>query len=347
MSARSEQLVLDYLSRAADAAHGILRSDERLRFIANLRGAIEQQRQAVRAVEPAQVRRVLAKFGDPGGLVERERRSLDEAKAADLDAREAGGGLDGTAAPDAPNAGRAGGPPASAPRPRRVAAAGDAGQRVTVPVVRPVEESVLGLSPRGQAGTRAAGPGRPLAREWPESGPPARRTGGGVGRAVSAARRAPAGKRLGTAPTGGTAARVGPQFAFDGMSVVRRFPRELLALVLLGLGGLLFPFPLWIAGVAIGLTSRVWSRMDKLTGLGGPLVITLVTVGFIGVLNKNPTIPVDIHAYVAAAHADALLTLRITAILGAVYLGARLPRGEQPSPAHRSADQRSNRLHGH
>ncbi len=137
-----------------------------------------------------------------------------------------------------------------------------------------------------------------------------------------------------------------PQFALDPMSVIRKFPREMLALVLLGLGGLLFPFPLWFAGAAIGLTSRVWSRSDKLTGLGGPLVITVVTVGIIGALNKNPEIPVDLHAYVAAAHADALLTLRITAALGAGYLGARLPRGGRPSPAGRSADRRRNRLHG-
>jgi hypothetical protein len=352
MSARSEQLVLDYLSRAADAAHGILRSDERLRFIASLRAAIEQQRQAVRAVEPAQVRQVLAKFGDPRGLADRERRSLDEAKAAALDARDAGGSIGGTAPP-------------------QVAAAAGAGQPGTIPVVRPAEESVSGQAARGGPG--AAGSRRPLvSRGRPAAGAPSR-GGRGASQPLPAAQRAPADKRPGAAPPGmappgmappgmappgmappgmappGMAppARVVPQFASDPMSVIRKFPREMLALVLLGLGGLLFPFPLWFAGAAIGLTSRVWSRSDKLTGLGGPLVITVVTVGIIGALNKNPGIAVDMHAYVAAAHADALLILRITAVLGAGYLGARLPRGDRPSPAGRSADRRRNRLYGH
>ncbi len=355
MSARSEQLVLDYLSRAADAAHGILRSDERLRFIARLRAAIEQQRQAARAVEPAQVRRVLAKFGDPRGLVDRERRSLDEAKAAALDARDARGSIGGTAPPGAPTTRGAAGRPAYPALPPQVAAAAGAGQPGTIPVVRPAEESVSGQAAR--AGPGAAGSRRPLvSRGRPASGAPSR-GGRGASQPLPAAQRAPADKRPGmappgiappgTAPPGGPPARVVPQFALDPMSVIRKFPREMLALVLLGLGGLLFPFPLWFAGAAIGLTSRVWSRSDKLTGLGGPLVITVVTVGIIGALNKNPGIAVDMHAYVAAAHADALLTLRITAALGAGYLGARLPRGDRPSPAGRSADRRRNRLYGH
>ncbi len=78
MSARAEQLVLEYLSRAADAAHGLMRSDERVRFIARLRTSIEEQRQAAGAHEPGAVRRVLARFGDPKVLAARERARLDE-----------------------------------------------------------------------------------------------------------------------------------------------------------------------------------------------------------------------------------------------------------------------------
>src|SRR6266487_6389697 len=78
MSARAEQLVLEYLSRAADAAHGLMRSDERVRFIARLRTSIEEQRQVAGAHEPGAVRRVLARFGDPKVLAARERARLDE-----------------------------------------------------------------------------------------------------------------------------------------------------------------------------------------------------------------------------------------------------------------------------
>jgi hypothetical protein len=96
-----------------------------------------------------------------------------------------------------------------------------------------------------------------------------------------------------------------------------------------------------LIGAVIGLTSRVWSTRDKFIGIAGALIITVAGVGVIGALNKNPSIPVDLHAYVAAAHADSSLLMRFGAVLGAIYLGARLPRGDRPSPySRRSADRR-------
>lgn len=129
-----------------------------------------------------------------------------------------------------------------------------------------------------------------------------------------------------------------PQPAFDPVSLARRFPREALALVLLGIGGLLLPFPLWLLGAAVALTSTVWSRKDKLVGLVGPPVLTVVGIGVIGALNKNPSIAIDLHAYFAASHADAGILIRIGAILGAGYLGARLVRHDRPAATDRSAD---------
>ncbi len=117
----------------------------------------------------------------------------------------------------------------------------------------------------------------------------------------------------------------------------------MLALLLLGLGGLLLPIPLWLIGAVIGLTSRVWRGADKFVGIAGPLVVTAAGVGVTGALNKNPSIPVDLHAYVAAAHADASLFLRIGAALGAGYLAARLPRG-RANRRTRSADWRRDRV---
>ncbi len=282
MSARSEQLVLDYLSRAADAAHRTLRSDERMRFIARLRVSIEQQRRAASAVEPAEVRRVLAKFGDPKVLVARERRSLDEAMAP-------GGDVGGTGTPDEAT-------------------------QVTVK--------------QGAAGQGAA---------WQDA------AGQGMGRPPEAFFPSP--QVAGPDDVGQPAAPV-PQVAFDPTLVIRRFPRELLALVLLGLGGMLLPFPLWLIGAVTGLTSRIWSTGDKFIGIAGPLIITVAGVGVIGALNKHPGVPVDLHAYVAAVRADASLIFRIGAVLGALYLGARLPRGNRPSPACRSADRRRDLLGG-
>ena len=447
MSARSEQIVLDYLSRAADAAHGTLRSDERMRFVARLRVSIEEQRRAVGAVEPADVRRVLAGFGEPKVLVERERRRLDGAKAADSEASgtgATGAATHGSAGPGSAGPGSAGpgsaglgwagearsgpggrgpgmaehghleqgfrtevslahGPPSptvSRPGTRdpgtRDPGAGDPGAGDPGAAGRGAAGRGTaggGSAGRGTTGRGAAGPGfrtqgaagppasrsRTRGQSWAEpgrraqgvGGPPEsmsaspdafRQDGAGGPRAIPPARPEPGRERPaqahpalrpeqadgshGPVPVGGPHARAGPKVAFEPISVIRRFPRELLSLVLLGLGGLLLPFPLWPIGALIAVTSRVWSAGDKFVGLVGPLAVTAAGVGVIGALNKNPSIPVDLHAYVAAAHADASLIMRIGAALGAAYLAARLPRRGRPTPARRSADRRRDLLRG-
>ncbi|MEU5882644.1 hypothetical protein [Spirillospora sp. NPDC047279] len=79
MSEVAEQLILEYLGRVADAAHGELSSRERLDFCDRLRRRIEEHRAG--SDDPRRVRQVLARFGDPKFLVARERRRLDEARA--------------------------------------------------------------------------------------------------------------------------------------------------------------------------------------------------------------------------------------------------------------------------
>lgn len=75
---QGDQLVLEYLRRAGDIAHRTLRSDERLDFLTRLRMRIDEHRAEAGAVGPAQVRKVLDRFGDPVYLVERERQLLKE-----------------------------------------------------------------------------------------------------------------------------------------------------------------------------------------------------------------------------------------------------------------------------
>ncbi|MET8863394.1 hypothetical protein ABZW11_10605 [Nonomuraea sp. NPDC004580] len=74
MIERADQLVLNYVSKAADAAHGVLRADQRLDFARRLRARIETERGG--SQDARQVARVLARFGDPMDLVEREARRL-------------------------------------------------------------------------------------------------------------------------------------------------------------------------------------------------------------------------------------------------------------------------------
>lgn len=73
---RADQLVLNYVSKAADAAHGVLRADQRLDFARRLRAKIEAERRG--SQNARQVAKVLARFGDPVALVEREARRLAE-----------------------------------------------------------------------------------------------------------------------------------------------------------------------------------------------------------------------------------------------------------------------------
>jgi hypothetical protein len=80
MTEVAEQLILEYLGKVADAAHGELSSRERLDFCNRLRQRIEEHRRGSNDLR--QVRQVLARFGDPEFLVARERRRLDELRAA-------------------------------------------------------------------------------------------------------------------------------------------------------------------------------------------------------------------------------------------------------------------------
>lgn len=75
MGKSADQLILEYLAVVADIAHRQLGSRERVDFMTRLRERIEEHRRG--SADPAQVRRVLARFGDPERLVRRERRRLD------------------------------------------------------------------------------------------------------------------------------------------------------------------------------------------------------------------------------------------------------------------------------
>ncbi|MDH2430407.1 hypothetical protein [Sphaerisporangium sp. TRM90804] len=77
MIERADQLVLEYVSKVADLAHGVLRTEERLDFVRRLRSRIEEERRG--AEDLGTVRKVLARFGDPAALLQRELQRLDAA----------------------------------------------------------------------------------------------------------------------------------------------------------------------------------------------------------------------------------------------------------------------------
>jgi hypothetical protein len=108
----------------------------------------------------------------------------------------------------------------------------------------------------------------------------------------------------------------------------RRRPLEATAVVLLGLGGLVFP-PVWLMGAAMALISRVWDHRDKWIGLALPLVLVVAaTVAdvLLGTTYHSPS------GYIREAWLFAGHFCRIIAVLGAIYLAWRAERGRR-SPA--------------
>jgi hypothetical protein len=59
-----------------------------------------------------------------------------------------------------------------------------------------------------------------------------------------------------------------------GMSA-RRHPLEAVAVVLLGLGGLIYP-PVWLAGALLAILSKLWNIRDKWTGLAIPVLLVVI-----------------------------------------------------------------------
>jgi hypothetical protein len=119
-----------------------------------------------------------------------------------------------------------------------------------------------------------------------------------------------------------------PASTLGPLTAIRTFPREVIALLLLGVGGLIYPFypfPLWPLGALIALTSRAWNHRDKWIGVGGPLAFTIVGVMVLGQLSLSH----GFSAYILAARQGAGYLIRFGAVAGAAYLAWRIRRGER------------------
>src|SRR5262249_10817054 len=85
-----------------------------------------------------------------------------------------------------------------------------------------------------------------------------------------------------TATLGHGAARL----AVRGGRLARRHPLESIAIVLIGVGGLIFPFPFWLLGGVLAIWSRIWNVGDKWAALAGPpgfaLAGTVITALILG-----------------------------------------------------------------
>jgi hypothetical protein len=130
--------------------------------------------------------------------------------------------------------------------------------------------------------------------------------------AVAAKRRSPAGWR---SPISAALA--------EAWALARKHPLEAVAVVLLGLGGLILPFPFWLIGGIVALRSRRWDARDKWIALAGPPLVTFAVL-----LIRAGTSPGNFFsAFYQAAHHDVGLSIRAGCVLCAAYLIWRLRRG--------------------
>jgi hypothetical protein len=107
----------------------------------------------------------------------------------------------------------------------------------------------------------------------------------------------------------------------------RRSPLDASALVLLGLGGVIYP-PIWLLGAATALASRTWDTRDKWIGLALPVLLTLIGTA-VGVADGGH---VSGSQGVHEGWVYAVAASRVAAALSACYLGWRTVHRRRPPP---------------
>lgn len=344
MDASAEQLVLDYLSELANAAQRILRPDERLTFMARSRAAIARQIGETRAAEAKDVRRLLGLFGDPEKLADQERRRLDKETRAGQPSSTAG--LTGESAPSGTFEPEPPGAPAAPPK-QRAAAASSGPRPFAMPI--PHRPMTARWRPGGSIAT-----GSRQGMPWDHTPPDALASGRDIPERlpwnrVSVPRPAAAGP-LGLPawwsqpadpgaeqPEGeddeflGGLADTVPDLPETWPAVIvtlaRRHPLEVAAILLIAAGVLVYPFPLWLFGVVIILVSRLWDVRDKLAVLAVPIAVMFLGGAFLtGLTAKSGSLAGFAHV----VRIDGWNLIRIGVLLSAVYLGWRVRQGRRP-----------------
>jgi len=192
-----------------------------------------------------------------------------------------------------------------------------------------------GGAPSGAS--RTAGPRRLRSADSPDSGPPGTVPAGVAPRDASqrGAKRQgdPAGD---TGHTGAIERLIGQVPGIRGIEGAETFTAnagrlarenvlEAVAILLLGLGGLILPFPFWPIGAVVALFSRLWDLKDKSLAFTGPLLVTLaLSVIAAPIVGGSGTV---IVVYFHAVHVSFGLLVRVGSVLTAAYLAWRVSKG--------------------
>lgn len=361
----AEELVRDYLSRLSAAARGQLSADDRQALVKRTRDFIESKTNVGRAPTAVEVAKLLSGLGDPAGLVSQERQRLATLRGDEL--KPAGRGrlarmlrgdpgrtlgaswhwpvqegnradfqltLLDAAAPAAANGASPNGTGghksaglvtrnANGDRKHAARARHDTDETAALVPAQPAEVSARDDA-AAQDDVAANGDVTDIsatqsAKAVPANTLPANKV---------PANKVPIGIGSLTWSITGPAKRPRAAVALARLaSWARSHKVEAAAVVLLGIGGAIFP-PVWLLGAVVALASRLWDLLDKWLGLAGPVVLTMVSLA-VGVAAAGSGGSLGMHIHEAWIFAD--VTSRLTALLGAGYLTWRSARGRRPT----------------
>jgi len=190
-------------------------------------------------------------------------------------------------------------------------------------------------APSGASPT--AGPRRLRSADSPDSGPPGTVPAGVAPRDTSQRGAKRQGGAAGdTGHTGAIERLIGQVPGIRGIEGAETFTAnagrlarenvlEAVAILLLGLGGLILPFPFWPIGAVVALFSRLWDLKDKSLAFTGPLLVTLaLSVIAAPIVGGSGTV---IVVYFHAVHVSFGLLVRVGSVLTAAYLAWRVSKG--------------------
>jgi hypothetical protein len=111
------------------------------------------------------------------------------------------------------------------------------------------------------------------------------------------------------------------------LALIRRHPLETVAVLLLGGGGLIYPFPLWLIAMAAVIASRGWDARDKWAAVAIPVAFTLIAaIAIAGIFARSGSLA----GYVSTVRIDGWDLIRAGSVVAAAYLVWRLRRGRRP-----------------
>jgi len=328
-----DQLVQDYMTRLVAAARHLPKG-ARMPFVGRTKAQIERQVAAAGTDDPGKVAEILAALGEPEDLVREERLRIDSKwltkRGRDADSVSAAAGTPGKprvyqprvhrrlnsrwrpAAPPprkpadsavAPD-GTVPGTPNGAVPPRPAATSPEF--TGPVPTAPPLADAHAPAGPAA-AGPEPAGPTPTSPPPWP-------------GDLDAMMTPGPVPGEEGAAP--------GSRTPLDGIwELARGHLLESVAVVLIGLGGAILPFPFWLAGAVVAIFSRLWDGRDKVAAFGGPVLVVLVGSVLSAFLIGGKSNVVVIYTH--ALHVETGLWIRLGCALTAVYLAWRVSQGKR------------------